>query len=410
MFYKTDAVVVGYGASGIAVMEALKELGVSFLISCGNASETKEIYWENHGFVSSFYDGKLGNLNIWGSCLRKIPFELINSQMKGLKEEEYDEACEKISDLFGVTPSVWQSEGRQLYYHYKKNIAENLIIKKKSIPKHIGKTKRVLLSEEGFILETTDGIRVNCKDVFLCVPIPEVLRIIDQTCTESLDKTFANEHFLYLGAAFCSEKAISPSYYQMRSKNISIRSHLETERVSVLLIPRLFRSSNQSIIKTRREIIKSVLELKWLKLVKLACRFPLEAISLLLWYLNLHPKTRNFDSIVMINREVSITKKGDEISIEANDLLLNASEKSDLNKIAEANDMQVFLQSEPFYENCQHMHGLKKKNKSGATMKLDSNKCIHISSSAGFHIENVSNITYSLMALAYLRTKKYYDA
>ena len=43
-------------------------------------------------------------------------------------------------------------------------------------------------------------------------------------------------------------------------------------------------------------------------------------------------------------------------------------------------------------------------------MKLDSNKCIHISSSAGFHIENVSNITYSLMALAYLRTKKYYDA
>ena len=50
----------------------------------------------------------------------------------------------------------------------------------------------------------------------------------------------------------------------------------------------------------------------------------------------------------MINREVSITKKGDEISIEANDLLLNASEKSDLNKIAEANDMQVFLQSEPF--------------------------------------------------------------
>ena len=130
MFYKTDAVVVGYGASGIAVMEALKELGVSFLISCGNASETTEIYWENHGFVSSFYDGKLGNLNIWGSCLRKIPFELINSQMKGLKEEEYDEACEKISDLFGVTPSVWQSEGKQLYYHYKKNIAENLIIKK----------------------------------------------------------------------------------------------------------------------------------------------------------------------------------------------------------------------------------------------------------------------------------------
>ena len=291
MFYKTDAVVVGYGASGIAVMEALKELGVSFLISCGNASETTEIYWENHGFVSSFYDGKLGNLNIWGSCLRKIPFELINSQMKGLKEEEYDEACEKISDLFGVTPSVWQSEGKQLYYHYKKNIAENLIIKKKSIPKHIGKTKRVLLSEEGPILETNDGIRVNCKDVFLCVPIPEVLRIIDQTCTESLDKTFANEHFLYLGAAFCSEKAISPSHYQMRSKNISIRSHLETERVSVLLIPRLFRSSNQSIIKTRREIIKSVLELKWLKLVKLACRFPLEAISLLLWYLNLHPKT-----------------------------------------------------------------------------------------------------------------------
>ena len=407
MYCEVDAVVVGYGATGCAVAEALKEIDVSFLISCGGTSRSFDLHWKNDSFRTRYFDGKFGNLNIWGSCLRKIPFEAVSHELPGLTRKEYDSACSKMSDLLGVNPTLWSVNGAELYYHYKTNLVGNLVRTVDVAKEDIGKTTSIRGVGDRYLVKTDKGWTISCIDVYLCTPIPEVIRLLEPNGFDRSEPSYANEHFLYLGATYESDHSISPSRFQQRLSGVSIRSHLETERTSALLIPRMSKPKTKSIVKIRREMINSVLARKWLNLSKLALLHPLESCSLLLWYLNLHPKTRFFDSIVMVNREIRLTNNGDSLIVEVCNLNLTEAERQDLAKIARDNKLKVNIQCEPLYENSQHMHGLSKKDAAGNFLRWPTNRRIHLMSSAGFYSKNVANITYSMMAIAYLKAKKY---
>jgi len=401
--------VIGCGAAGMIAANTLARMQVPFHISYPADSTLNEQKWIDSDYKSIFHEGKYGNLTLWGSCLRKIPFKNVSKAFPGILEYEYEISNAEVLSYCGVTVPCWQNAGFSLYYHYKRNLLKALVESQQNTV-DIGEVVKVELRQGKYLVTDDSGKKFVCDNLIFCTPIPVTIRLLKDVINFEGEDVRCNEHFIYLKAHFHLKEKVSPSNFQAKTSEVSVRKHLDSEHTSILLLPRLSanNTSDQTIVEVRREAIQRVLSKKYLGLIFLAAKYPIEIVSLFLWSINLHPKTRYYDSIVMVNREVTVSEVGDIKGPQENWNCILGAEKDEIMVAADFLGADVSFSGDELSENSQHLHGMRHKAlKLDMTRKLDDHQ-IYLLGANALNVVNVSNITLSLMTITKILLRKIY--
>lgn len=392
---------IGGGPAGIAAYHGLITSGFDVDIVCSKTDENK-IIWANNKFVTQLIHGKLGNGNIWGSCIYKIPYKVLAQSSIAISNAEYEDSVKNILSLFSLKRLSFAKNKMAIYHHYKGNLFNTLEIKSILEKVRVDKVVRVEEIEGRNIVHFESGNRREFDYLVSCVPLPELLQL---GLLGELEKIQANEHFMDISGQVTFEQLVSPQIYSRKLRNKSLRYHHDFDNMSIHLLPRFaFQRflSNHHIVEIRRKFIHHYINKRYTSLIFTFLTNPISILSLILWYFRLHPKTKFFDCITAINRKTSVIKSHTSISL---DLIgpdsLSLRERAKITSYFDKLNANVKFLEKPFFENSQHLSGLYTDE-----LELDDNrkikgKSIYLLGSPLLEFTNASNPTLTMMALTY---------
>ena len=410
MSYKVKNLIIGYGASGLIATNLLSSYDISFNLSYPQKNFVKKKKWHQYGYFSEYFSGKYGNLNIWGSCLRQIPYSSIQKAYPEITNSEYFNHCEKVLNFFGKSPVSWEDGVYSLYYHYKKNLL-NFSRIENNLKADFDEIATINEKDGFYEVYDIKNKKIICDNILFCTPVPETVKLLSKIFDLKNEQLVSNEHFLFLNAHFKLNEKVNPRKFQHKSSEVSIRKHIDNDETSIILIPRLTKNTNKnkSIVHVRRAVISSVISKRYIRAFLFAIRHPIEVFSLLLWNLGIHPSTKYFDSIVMVNRKISISHEGAIKKIINDKNCISDSEINEIRLAAKKINASVFIHGNELHENSQHIYGITHKS-----LNLDSNgkvygKNLYLLGANALRSNNISNITFSLMVITSIIMSKIHE-